>query len=58
MGSYIEKIVHRIYTRYNISSQEALLMVDEEWEMVEEGYIGKIDAKDIADSLVSIYMAA
>ncbi len=52
-------LTNHLTKRYNLSVADAMMIIDEEWDYIEEDYIvNQNSVENIARNLIDIYMVA
>lgn len=55
---FVEQVAKYLIKYYNITGEEAEVIVSDEWEYIEEFFNENLAPKDVAKKLVNIYMVA
>jgi hypothetical protein len=54
----IQQIQQRLVKRYFIAKENVAIIVDEEYEFIEECFNAQMSVEEIAQELINIYMVA
>lgn len=55
---FVDQVAKYLIKYYNITQEEAEVIVNDEWEYIEEFFNDSLTPKDVAKKLVNIYMVA